>query len=175
MQLISLYCAFFAAASVAALPLNIVLGAYSPAVVVGDGEISFGGAEGGAEAEKLMNTLAGASVGGEGAAEAAKKSSEATPTEQVPPAVKPVPEGEKSDEVNAVEAESEENATVQKRDMAGFTAALNFASGALKTSPGVELGTGEGGSGVGVIVKPGVDAGASPATKPAGEKRNESG
>jgi hypothetical protein len=47
------------------------------------------------------------------------------------------------------------DAGVEKRDLAGFNAALNFATGALTTSPGVELGTGEGGSGVGITVKPG--------------------
>jgi hypothetical protein len=39
---------------------------------------------------------------------------------------------------------------VEKRGLAGITAALNFATGVLKTSPSVELGTGEGGSGVGI-------------------------
>ncbi|KAI9683460.1 MAG: hypothetical protein M1822_006000 [Bathelium mastoideum] len=38
--------ALFAAASVSAVPLNINLGAYSPALVVGDGEISFAGTDG---------------------------------------------------------------------------------------------------------------------------------
>lgn len=42
-----------------------------------------------------------------------------------------------------------------KRDIAGFNAALNYATGALKTSPEVQLGTGEGGSGVGIIQKAG--------------------
>ena len=58
----------------AALPLNINLGAYSPAIVVGDGAISFGGAEEGAEgaegtnAAQLINALQGAAVGTAGAA-----------------------------------------------------------------------------------------------------------
>ncbi|TLD12498.1 uncharacterized protein PgNI_03412 [Pyricularia grisea] len=43
----------------AAVPLNINLGAYSPALVVGDGEISFGGGE---EVSSLMNALEGAAV-----------------------------------------------------------------------------------------------------------------
>ncbi|PMD18268.1 hypothetical protein NA56DRAFT_648040 [Hyaloscypha hepaticicola] len=47
--------ALLATCSVSAVPLNINLGAYSPALVVGDGEISFGS---GAEAEALVNTLA---------------------------------------------------------------------------------------------------------------------
>ena len=48
--------------SILALPLNINLGAYSPALVVGDGEISFGNAE---RAGQVMETLAsGAAVAG---------------------------------------------------------------------------------------------------------------
>jgi hypothetical protein len=47
--------ALLATCSVSAVPLNINLGAYSPALVVGDGAISFGS---GAEAEALVNTLA---------------------------------------------------------------------------------------------------------------------
>ena len=46
----------------------------------------------------------------------------------------------------------------EKRDLAGFNAALNFATGALTKGPTVELGTGEGGSGVGITVKPGAVA-----------------
>ncbi|KAI1120510.1 hypothetical protein F5Y10DRAFT_272982 [Nemania abortiva] len=46
----TLVLAVFAAVAVAA-PLNINLGAYSPALVVGDGAIGFGGAEGEAAAE----------------------------------------------------------------------------------------------------------------------------
>jgi hypothetical protein len=42
-----------------------------------------------------------------------------------------------------------------KRDIAGFNAALAYASSALKTSPEVQLGTGEGGSGVGITQKAG--------------------
>ena len=42
-----------------ALPLNINLGAYSPALVVGDGEISFGGDQ---DVSNLMNALEGAAV-----------------------------------------------------------------------------------------------------------------
>jgi hypothetical protein len=56
---------------VSAVPLNINLGAYSPALVVGDGEISFGGAQGGGaeNAARLMSTLAsGAATAANGAA-----------------------------------------------------------------------------------------------------------
>ena len=56
------------ATTVAALPLNINLGAYSPAIVVGDGAISFEGAEGGeaegAGAASIVNALQGAAVAG---------------------------------------------------------------------------------------------------------------
>lgn len=55
-------------AAVGAVPLNINLGAYSPALVVGDGEISLGAA-GAAGASELMATLAqGAQQGAEGGA-----------------------------------------------------------------------------------------------------------
>lgn len=54
-----------------------------------------------------------------------------------------------------IDEAQEKRSVKEKRDLASFNAALNYASGALKTSPGVELGTGEGGSGVGIIVKPG--------------------
>ncbi|KAI1367507.1 hypothetical protein F5Y08DRAFT_336527 [Xylaria arbuscula] len=51
-------------ATVNGLPLNINLGAYSPALVVGDGEISFGG---GQDVTDLMNALEGAAVNSAGA------------------------------------------------------------------------------------------------------------
>ncbi len=41
---------------------------------------------------------------------------------------------------------------VAKRDFAGFDRALTFAEAALQKGPKVQLGTGEGGSGVGIIV-----------------------
>jgi hypothetical protein len=71
--------ALLAATSVYAVPLNINLGAYSPALVVGDGEISFGS---GAEAEALVNTLSGASAGTEAATtiEGLTQAGENTPT-----------------------------------------------------------------------------------------------
>lgn len=56
--LLCLGLAWFAAAA----PLNINLGAYSPALVVGDGEISFGGAEGAAGAAAIESTLQGTST-----------------------------------------------------------------------------------------------------------------
>jgi len=57
--------ALLAATSTQSLPLNINLGAYSPALVVGDGEISFGGE---ADVSNLMTALSGASQGTEAAA-----------------------------------------------------------------------------------------------------------
>lgn len=48
-------------------PLNINLGAYSPALVVGDGEISFAGAGGEAGAANIVNTLQGAAASSGGA------------------------------------------------------------------------------------------------------------
>src|SRR5690242_2353840 len=69
-------------AAVSAVPLNINLGAYSPALVVGDGEISLGGAEGARDASALMATLAsGANAGGEAAPPAGQQREE-QPAEQ---------------------------------------------------------------------------------------------
>lgn len=61
-----LYAALLAS-SVIAVPLNINLGAYSPALVVGDGEISFGGKQ---DVSNLMNALEGAAVSGAAVANA---------------------------------------------------------------------------------------------------------
>lgn len=150
-----------AAVCVSAVPLNINLGAYSPALVVGDGEISFGS---GAEAEALVNTLSGASAGTEAATtiEGLTRAGEDTPTIITPAkasaSASSLPLGifGIGRSVSGIEPRRDiADAGVEKRDLAGFNAALNFATGALKTSPGVELGTGEGGSGVGITVKPG--------------------
>lgn len=144
-----------AAASVVALPLNINLGAYSPALVVGDGEISFGG---GAEAAALVETLQGASTTAAGTEAALAK---ASTVGDVTPSAVAIPFNSIGKSVAAREPEAEideaqeQRSNKEKRDLASFNAALTYASGALKTSPGVELGTGEGGSGVGIIVKPG--------------------
>jgi hypothetical protein len=54
--------AILAALSVSAVPLNINLGAYSPALVVGDGEISFGGNP--EQASTLLQTLASGAANG---------------------------------------------------------------------------------------------------------------
>ncbi|KAK4236075.1 hypothetical protein C8A03DRAFT_36058 [Achaetomium macrosporum] len=56
----------------AALPLNINLGAYSPALVVGDGAISFEGEGGeGQSVTQIVDALQGAAVSGASAAAAA--------------------------------------------------------------------------------------------------------
>ncbi|TVY81709.1 hypothetical protein LSUE1_G002306 [Lachnellula suecica] len=183
MQYSFAFLALVSATSVAALPLNINLGAYSPALVVGDGEISFGGAE---SATNLVEALSGASAGTEtaatgltrAAAEAAAPAKVATPTPAVvenPTPVVITPSGSVTSTPTGQgigrdlsgdlaprepEPQPEDPASeVQKRDLAGFNAALNFAAGALTTSPGVQLGTGEGGAGVGIIVEPGAKSG----------------
>ncbi|TQS35508.1 hypothetical protein Golomagni_04071 [Golovinomyces magnicellulatus] len=48
-------------ASIFAAPLNINMGAFSPAMVVGDGAFSFAGAD---TAAKLINSLEGADING---------------------------------------------------------------------------------------------------------------
>jgi hypothetical protein len=162
-------------AAVGAVPLNINLGAYSPALVVGDGEISLGSTE---SASELMATLAsGAAAGGEGAA-AAQQGQEA-------PAEQPAPEGEQQQEqpaegeaakrgnlrraieniINKREAAPEpvedKLAAVEsamdwiKRDLAGFNAALSYAREAQKDSPKIELGSE--GAGIGIVVNPGIN------------------
>jgi hypothetical protein len=195
MQYSYAFLALLSATSVAALPLNINLGAYSPALVVGDGEISFGGEE---SAQNLVNALQTASQGTEAAANGLTRAAaeEATPAETPAPAKKqgedptpvvitpsgtttPIPTGQgigRDIEPRIPEPEPENTAAeVEKRDLAGFNAALNFATGALKTSPGVQLGTGAEGSGVGIIVEPGVDSGKAAAAAPAAKaaKRDE--
>jgi hypothetical protein len=65
-----------ASAAVSALPLNINLGAYSPALVVGDGEISFGGSP--QEASQVLQTLASGAQNGAVAAGTAPRGSGTT-------------------------------------------------------------------------------------------------
>lgn len=156
------------AGSIGALPLNINLGAYSPALVVGDGEISFGGKQ---DVSNLMNALEGAAVAGGAAngagAETAKAAPAAGPAAALPAAqpaaeattIQAVP-ADSSAQITALQGMGKEIAprvvmTSGKRDLNSFNAALNFASAALKTSPEIQLGTGEGGSGVGITQKAG--------------------
>jgi hypothetical protein len=151
-----------------ALPLNINLGAYSPALVVGDGEISFGGNQ---DVSNLMNALEGAAVSGAaangqaGAAAAAAAAPAAQPAAAQPAAAVVPGQGQDVTQITSLQGMGKEiaprvvklvpNPASVKRDIVGFNAALNYATGALKTSPEVQLGTGEGGSGVGITQKPG--------------------
>ncbi|TGO37273.1 hypothetical protein BHYA_0101g00220 [Botrytis hyacinthi] len=162
------------ATSISALPLNINLGAYSPALVVGDGEISFGGK---ADVSNLMNALEGAAVTGAATnnGAAANGAAATTPTQaQAAPAVAAAPataavQGATEDKTEAqvtalqgmgkeiaprvVKLERSDVDRAAKRDIQTLTAALNYAAGAIKTSPEVQLGTEE--SGVGILVKAG--------------------
>jgi hypothetical protein len=108
-------------ATAAPLPLNINLGAYSPALVVGDGALTF---EGGEEAARP------------GAPAAERRA--------------------KRDLIDAVPYVT----NMRKRDLAGFDRALTFAEAALTKGPKVQLGTGEDGAGVGIIVDNNIDAAA---------------
>ncbi|KZL86896.1 hypothetical protein CI238_09212 [Colletotrichum incanum] len=110
-------------------PLNINLGAYSPALVVGDGALTFGG-EGEAEAGKGKG-----GAGGEGAAAAAAVAA------GVPGAAQ-----------RGIIAGRDNNKKVEKRQ-SGFDRALTYAEAALTKGPKIQLGNGEGGAGVGIIVE----------------------
>lgn len=72
----------------------------------------------------------------------------------------------------AVLPRDEESSNVNKRDLASFDRALKFAEAALVKGPKVQLGTGEGGSGVGIIVDNNPTAAARPGTGGAAEKRD---
>ncbi|KAE9367661.1 hypothetical protein N431DRAFT_70914 [Stipitochalara longipes BDJ] len=203
-------------------PLNINMGAYSPALVVGDGAIGFKGTE---SVTNLMNTLQGAAANSAtangaaapaaaapAAAQPAAPAAEATiaqdqqgaavtqmlegmgknavtvkrdPIDEVAYRLKALDaeietrkmtrdtaddlvddyedlevneeiEDEYKRDVEELEGEIEvEYEDVEKRDLTGFNAALNYATGALKSGPEVQLGTGEGGSGVGITQKAG--------------------
>jgi len=154
---------FALAATVAAVPLNINLGAYSPALVVGDGEISLGSTE---SASELMATLASgaaANAGGEGAAAQGKRSILRRAISDILGKRNPAP-------VEPKMAAVEEAMQWIKRDLAGFNAALGYAKEAQKDMPKVEMGTEN--AGVGLLVNPGVNvpkdsaaAGTPPAEK----------
>jgi hypothetical protein len=154
------------------LPLNINLGAYSPALVVGDGEISFGGK---ADVSNLMNALEGAAVVVGAAATAAAAAAQPTTAAPAAAAVAQPQQAngaapiqaspaDQSTQITALQGMGKEIAPrvvplvkipTEKRDIAGFTAALNYATGALTKGPEIQLGTGEGGSGVGITQKAG--------------------
>jgi hypothetical protein len=159
----SIIIALLAAIPVSAVPPNINLDACSPALVVGDGEISFGS---GTEAEALVNTLVGASVGTEGAAAAANgitRAGETSPTISTSaeatspsPSASSLPSGISGigRSISGIEPQTDiADMGVEKRDLAGFNAALHYATGALKMIPGVELGAGEGVSGIRITIK----------------------
>ncbi|RAL62284.1 hypothetical protein DID88_004851 [Monilinia fructigena] len=172
------------ATSISALPLNINLGAYSPALVVGDGEISFGGK---ADVSNLMNALEGAAVtsaatnGGTTQAQTAKPAP--APAAPAAPATQEAAKEEKTEaaQVTALQGMGKEIAPrivrleradvekAAKRDIQTLNAALNYAANAIKTSPEVQLGTGEKGAGVGILVKPGSGAGTAAAAGTAGK------
>ncbi|KAI1772882.1 hypothetical protein F4818DRAFT_424240 [Hypoxylon cercidicola] len=167
-------------ASVNALPLNINLGAYSPALVVGDGEISFGG---GQDVTNLMNALEGAAVnaatGTTNNAAATENAAAAVPAvdntpaevvaaqEETPAVTTPAETAstqvdpnleEQAQQISGLQGMGKEIAPRDsespkaKRDLAGFDRALTFAEAALTKGPTIQLGTGEGGAGVGIIV-----------------------
>ncbi|KAI0470057.1 hypothetical protein GGR56DRAFT_660893 [Xylariaceae sp. FL0804] len=168
-------------ASINALPLNINLGAYSPALVVGDGEISFGGE---ADVTSLMDALEGAAVdtaAGTTSAAVLDNTLDAAVGEQnavvEDAAVEDTTDDSAADDTSneiVVDSDLEEKAaqiaslqgigkkeieprvgseaSTEKRDLEGFDRALTFAEAALTKGPMVQLGTGEGGSGVGIIV-----------------------
>ncbi|OHE95945.1 hypothetical protein CORC01_08797 [Colletotrichum orchidophilum] len=167
------------AAQLNALPLNINLGAYSPALVVGDGEISFGGKN---DVSQLMSVLEGAAVNAaQGAANApaaapAAPAAPATPQQpQKPPqqaaasvgGATPVTASSSNNQINEAQAiaalqgmgkeiaprvQLTKARPAQKRDLSGFDRALKFAEVALTKGPTVSLGTGKEGSGVGITI-----------------------
>lgn len=171
-------------AAVGAVPLNINLGAYSPALVVGDGEISLGSTE---SASELMATLASGAAEGQGQGQEQQG--------QQPPAQ---PEGEQRNEQpaegeaakrgnlrRAIESIIKREAVPEpaedrlaavesamewiKRDLAGFNAALSYAREAQKDQPKVELGSE--GAGIGIVVNPGINVPQNSAA--AGSERRE--
>jgi hypothetical protein len=236
------------ALTVAALPLNINLGAFSPAFVVGDGEISLDGENAGALMETL-ETGASQSASEQGVSNAAEVDTAvnaAIAQAQADAAAQEAEKNNKNNEENqnnrgetnsnatraagpkilglngklvgnigkspnvkrgkvpldapasvraprypssrgthygsfsfswgqkltqfVLQKKSRRNNKQEKRSLASFRTALNFANKAQKNAPEVELGTGEGGSGVGVIVNPGLNV---PAGSPAaGAKRD---
>ncbi|KAF2740223.1 hypothetical protein EJ04DRAFT_508215 [Polyplosphaeria fusca] len=168
-------------AAVSAVPLNINLGAYSPALVVGDGEISLGGTE---QASELMATLASGAQAGEGGQQGQQQPAEQQ-QQQEQQQQEGEQEGEQAAEENAErraiafpnvkrEAEPSEDdhfAAVEsamdwiKRDPAGFrrsfTDALTYAREAMQNTPKIELGTEN--AGVGILQNAGLNVPANSA------------
>lgn len=75
--------------------------------------------------------------------------------------------GKNINTIPTVVKRSEDSAPIEKRQTANFMSALAYASAALKTSPEVQLGTGEGGSGVGITQKAGAATGTAAGATPA--------
>ncbi|KAM0335824.1 hypothetical protein ACHAQA_000874 [Verticillium albo-atrum] len=174
-----------------ALPLNINLGAYSPALVVGDGEISFGGQS---DVNGLMNVLEGAAVNAAAGVANGQPPAAAQPAAPAqaaavqqggqkpqPVIINPAPTDKQltSDQQEAqqiasflgidgkqidprVEPTAAAPAEKTKRDLSGFDRALRYAEAALVKGPKVQLGTGAEGSGVGIIVDNNQQAAARP-------------
>ena len=184
--------AVLAAVSVSAVPLNINLGAYSPALVVGDGEISLGSKE---SASELMATLASGAANKEGttgqqaakpaaapaAAEAPKEGEK--PAEDKPAAKRSLKLRRAVDQLLGKRAPApaeNQMAAVEdamqwiKRDLNGFNAALGYAKEAMKNSPKIEMGSEN--AGAGLVVSPGVNVpqnSAANGAKSAKAKREE--
>jgi hypothetical protein len=122
------------------VPLNINLGAYSPALVVGDGEIGFSGANAGASVAQIMNTLQGAAASNavaNGQAASAPATAALAAITQTEPAADQAAVAVPDQVLDGMGKKfvTREETDVEKKDLAGFNAALNYASGALKTSP----------------------------------------
>jgi hypothetical protein len=159
-------------------------------LVVGDGEISFGGKQ---DVSNLMNALEGAAVSGAAAANAPAAAAPApapaaaapivavapapvTQAQAAPaPALAPAPPVDQTTQITALQGMGKEIAPrviqlvkegTEKRDINGFNAALKYASDALKNSPTIQLGTEA--AGVGIIQGAGVNA-----AKPGAVKRDE--
>lgn len=158
---------FALVATVAAVPLNINLGAYSPALVVGDGEISLGSTE---SASALMATLASGAAqqnaNGEGQAQAKRAPNLRRAIESI--------FGKRAPSPAEAQLAAVDNAMQWiKRDLAGFEAALGYAREAMKDQPKVELGTEH--AGIGILVNPGVNVPKDSAAAGASEKKEKRG
>ena len=168
--------ALIAAHTASSVPLNINLGAYSPALVVGDGEITIGDAE---NARGIIETLQTATKGADGtgelgegalppavdaaAASSASTQSATTPADpQANAAAQDSPNGSgsgtkitDSNDQAVPSPDASASKRVVKRDIVGFREALNYAKEAMKNTPEINLGTHE--SGVGILQRPGVN------------------
>lgn len=139
-------------------------------MVVGDGEISFGGGEAAAAIPAAATPAAATPAAAAGEGKATTESTTAaqlaalggvTSTEATVPAggmgksVAPVNPvfGEAGPAKRSIDVNEKRDDDLVKRQ--NFAAALQYATAALKTSPEIQLGTGEGGSGVGITQKAG--------------------